>query len=1115
MKFGAFTTVFVLSLLSVQAYAGDIIEDFRSVDSNLNFATTGQSSSAGLIKHAKSTYAWGGWNNAAPEAVNVQLRYVSSREVQFRGDASLPGSYLISRFDISCELDVIEFNKTRSSRKISFLVRDADTQNWYISDIVDPNLGTSRYQVADLAWWPVTDGNAALNGDTFVPLGFGEEISWPGITIDGGGVHCEGDGQSPLEWNVIKFLEAGSNQPPEVRGGANQTTYLSEGGTVDVNALGTDDGFPSPPGALTFTWTVGQQPEGAVLTIAPAEPGAVDPNVVGTYDVVQATFDMKGKYILQVEVSDGEMTATDTVEVDDYPKPYETISLMPEDDVFVRSNRSTTNQNGNTNLRVRGTGWLSYVKFDVYGLDGSFLVTGAIKDAKLRLYAQDAIAETRVSAVSYGPSGEWFEGDITWDTDDLVWGAILDQEAPIDKGLWYAFDVLDMVIGQDGKVTFGLDAPSESANRDWAPKEAGDDKAPQLILIVDPDQAYAPLPLDRAAEVDPRAAFTTLSWYPGAKEARATANTVYMGTDPDPFANPSAGFPRTVAKEASNPDWLELVFSADLDPNTSYYWGIDNGETHSEVWAFSTMKVHPDLPVSLTPPDGATDVLEPEEAVFTYTLVEGSASELIDLYVSADRDLVEALDPSVRIANVHAGYDPEVGIDARGLVDFAPLSSYYYRFVGSDGTSTWANPIQQFSTDFFVGVEEFENGLTDKRRGVTWGGNVSLKDDPQVAHFGMACLQLDYSAGTSNATASFAQARNWAQTGMDVLTLFVRGTSTNAAAEISVSLEDATGARATLAGTVDVTDKDPWQALNLNLTDFGIDLADVKKLSLTMTSTGSGRLYVDDIRLYAPADEAGLLGFLARYPFDVDGSDTSPSGLDLNLHTKGSGSFEIHTDTAVGSGAFRIHGSGSDFENGAYANLPGDDNLNIRHAITVSLWMKEDGTQSDSPWAAFFGEGLDNPSYMRDQSFQVLRASNGRIRWKCERDNDPNMSGDSTLWYMNGTDGPDTRDGKWHHIVGTYDADLGHTLYIDGLQRVFAPGTGLINDPGDGAGIMVGVKDHEEANGQLTGEPKHFFFGWLDEIVVYDRALTPAEVDLIYRQGVIVAGDLNGDGVLD
>ena len=102
------------------------------------------------------------------------------------------------------------------------------------------------------------------------------------------------------------------------------------------------------------------------------------------------------------------------------------------------------------------------------------------------------------------------------------------------------------------------------------------------------------------------------------------------------------------------------------------------------------------------------------------------------------------------------------------------------------------------------------------------------------------------------------------------------------------------------------------------------------------------------------------------------------------------------------------------------------------------------------------------------------------------------------MWYYNGQDGPDTRDGTWHHIVATYDSNVGHTLYIDGLERAFAPGTGLIDDAADGAGIIVGAKDWEEIGGSLTGDPTHFFFGWLDEIVVYDRALSAAEIDLIF-----------------
>jgi len=218
--------LFLFLLVGVQAQGADIIEDFRSVTSNVNIAAEGQTSSPGLVKHENSTYAWGGWNNAPADSINAQLRYTSSREVQHRGDASLAGSYLVSRFGVACKLGIIEFNKTRSSRRVSFLVRDAATQE----------VGTTRYNVTELSWWLVADGNAELNGDAFVPLTFGEQIAWTDITIDGGGVHCDGEGASPLEWDIIKFLEAGSNQAPEVTASEDQTTYLSEGGVADVNA---------------------------------------------------------------------------------------------------------------------------------------------------------------------------------------------------------------------------------------------------------------------------------------------------------------------------------------------------------------------------------------------------------------------------------------------------------------------------------------------------------------------------------------------------------------------------------------------------------------------------------------------------------------------------------------------------------------------------------------------------------------------------------------------------------------------------------------------------------------------------------------------------------------
>ena len=42
-----------------------------------------------------------------------------------------------------------------------------------------------------------------------------------------------------------------------------------------------------------------------------------------------------------------------------------------------------------------------------------------------------------------------------------------------------------------------------------------------------------------------------------------------------------------------------------------------------------------------------------------------------------------------------------------------------------------------------------------------------------------------------------------------------------------------------------------------------------------------------------------------------------------------------------------------------------------------------------------------------------------------------------------------------------------------------------------------------------------FFDGYIDDAVAYTKALSPAEVNKIYREGVITTWDLNGDGVIN
>jgi hypothetical protein len=73
---------------------------------------------------------------------------------------------------------------------------------------------------------------------------------------------------------------------------------------------------------------------------------------------------------------------------------------------------------------------------------------------------------------------------------------------------------------------------------------------------------------------------------------------------------------------------------------------------------------------------------------------------------------------------------------------------------------------------------------------------------------------------------------------------------------------------------------------------------------------------------------------------------------------------------------------------------------------------------------------------------------------------------------------------EWHHVVGTFDG-TSLRLYVDSVEEPGSPVayTGPIND--DDLPVWIG------ANAAWSGRG---FVGRIDEVLVYDVALSPAEV---------------------
>jgi hypothetical protein len=149
-----------------------------------------------------------------------------------------------------------------------------------------------------------------------------------------------------------------------------------------------------------------------------------------------------------------------------------------------------------------------------------------------------------------------------------------------------------------------------------------------------------------------------------------------------------------------------------------------------------------------------------------------------------------------------------------------------------------------------------------------------------------------------------------------------------------------------------------------------------------------------------------------------------------------------------------------------------------RDALTVSVWARFDPRDlSQGEWSNCIiaqDDGNDD-----DQSRRVFQVSahGYHLIWHrmiCSRDPECKHR---------------IRFGEWYHVVATV-ADGRHTLYVDGIRHDAVDGD-LRSHPDQP--LHIGRKG--------TAEPWFFFQGAVDDVRIYDRALTPGEVQELFGEG--------------
>ncbi len=385
-------------------------------------------------------------------------------------------------------------------------------------------------------------------------------------------------------------------------------------------------------------------------------------------------------------------------------------------------------------------------------------------------------------------------------------------------------------------------------------------KGPVWSFSIPPKTTYFPEPADAAEQVDPDA---DLSWTPG---YGAKLHTVYFGDNFDDVNNAVGGLPQ--GDTTYDPGPLKMA--------KTYYWRVDEFdaiETYKgDVWSFTTEGAV----TALAPSNGAVDVKQTQILSWSPNIFAASH----EVYFGSDEDAVK---------NADAGSPEYKGTRDLGAESYGPGmlewdTTYYWRIDEVNNTnpdSPWTGILWSFTTANFLVVDDFDSyndidppdpesnrifeawldGYDIPTNGALVGNDVPPYAEQSIVHGGIQSMPYFYdnNVGNSEATHTLTYPRDWTEKGVDTLTIWFRGISDNAAETLYVALN---GSAVVSHDNPNAAQIDKWTKWDIPLQAFadqGVNLANVNTIGLGFgdrnnpVAGGSGKMYFDDIRLYAPA----------------------------------------------------------------------------------------------------------------------------------------------------------------------------------------------------------------------------------------------------------------------
>ncbi len=256
-----------------------------------------------------------------------------------------------------------------------------------------------------------------------------------------------------------------------------------------------------------------------------------------------------------------------------------------------------------------------------------------------------------------------------------------------------------------------------------------------------------------------------------------------------------------------------------------------------------------------------------------------------------------------------------------------------------------------------------------------------------------------------------------------------------------------------------------------------------ESITRTMVISNAGNVDLEfEIQGVGSEEEPQDPSLIAYYPFNGNANDASGNG---------------HDGTEMGSFSYTngISGPAAVF-NGTNSKIqiPHDENLNLDDHFTISLWIKSNGA---NPYVGLLSKIQSNVP--RNGYLLNANTSLGDVMMGM------NKSWPSVQGYASSTNS--VLDGKWRHIVTTYDnANL--SLYVDDqlhMRVAYTNGLSINSMP-----LYIGWDPY-----YITSQQR-YFNGEMDELRIYNRALSESEISDLYNEtdgdaGLIASYPFNGN----